>query len=64
MPWSCESHVIQTLCQWSYNPNIESSFTSNQTSYSVHPTKLLLILQYYNVRPTYGSTCSQDHGGG
>ena len=28
------------------------------TIYSVYLIKLLLILQYYNVRPTYGSTYS------
>ena len=29
---SRESHVISTLCQWSRDSNIESSFASNQTS--------------------------------
>ena len=49
---------------WSRDPDIESSFASNRTTYSVHPTKLLLISQYYDIRPTYGSTCSRGHGGG
>ena len=56
--------MILTLCQWSLDPDIKSSFASNQTTYSVHPTKLSLIPQYYDVRPTYGSTCSRGHGGG
>ena len=64
MPWLHKGHVIPILCQWSRDLNIESFFASNQTTYSVHPTKLLLILQYYDVRPTYGSTYSRGHDGG
>ena len=61
---SREGHVIPTLCQRSRDPDIESFFASDQTTYSVHPTKLSLIPQYDDVRPTHGSTCSQGHGGG
>ena len=55
------------LCvQRSRDPDIDldSSFAFNRIIYSVHPTKLLLIPQYYDVRPTYRSTCSWGHGGG
>ena len=34
------------------------------TIYSVYPTKLSLIPQFYDVRPTYGSIFSRSHGGG
>ena len=34
---SREGHVIPTLCQWSRDPDIESSFASNQTSNLFNP---------------------------
>ena len=53
-----------TLCQWLHDLNIELFFASYQTTYFVHLTKLLLITQYNNVQPTYGSTCYQSYSGG
>ena len=34
---SCKGHIIPTLCQWSRDPDIESSFASNQTSNIFNP---------------------------
>ena len=51
---------------WSRNLdiNFESSFASNQIIYFLHPTKVLLIPQYYNIKSTYGLTCNQNYGSG
>ena len=37
MPWSRDGHVIGFYVQWSHDPDIESSFISNQTSKIFNP---------------------------
>ena len=52
MPWSRDGHVIELYVQWLRDPDIESSFASNQTSNIFNPKILHASLSAPNL-PRY-----------